>query len=59
MAARRRFAPELRAKHGYPEITPALRAKIFGLNAAVPYKVDPKELRQFMRQRRKRSLSRR
>ena len=27
------IAPELRAKHGYPEITPALRAKIFGLNA--------------------------
>ena len=27
------IAPELRAKHGYPEITPALRAKVFGLNA--------------------------
>ena len=28
------IAPELRAKYGYPEITPALRAKIFGLNAS-------------------------
>ena len=27
------IAPELRERHGYPEITPALRAKIFGLNA--------------------------
>ena len=27
----------LREKHGYPEITPALRAKVFGLNALKPY----------------------
>ncbi len=29
----------LREKHGYPKITPALRAKIFGLNATKPYGV--------------------
>ena len=28
----------MRAKHGYPEITPALRAKIFGLNATPLYR---------------------
>jgi predicted TIM-barrel fold metal-dependent hydrolase len=33
------IAPELRAKHGYPEITPALRAKVFGLNAVKIYPV--------------------
>ena len=27
------ISPELRAQHGYAEMTPALRAKIFGLNA--------------------------
>jgi uncharacterized protein len=27
------IAPELRERHGYAEMTPALRAKIFGLNA--------------------------
>ena len=31
------IAPELRAMHGYPEITAALRAKIFGLNASRVY----------------------
>ena len=34
------IAPELREKHGYPEITPALRAKIFGLNAAKVYNAE-------------------
>ena len=32
---------QLREKHGYAEITPALRAKIFGLNAAKVYGVTP------------------
>jgi len=32
---------ELRQKHGYAEMTPALRAKIFGLNAAKVYGVTP------------------
>ncbi len=33
------IAPELRDKHGYAEMTPALRAKIFGLNALKIYPV--------------------
>jgi hypothetical protein len=33
------ISPELREKHGYPEITPAIRAKIFGLNALKIYPV--------------------
>ncbi len=37
------IAEALRERHGYPEITPALRAKVFGLNAAVPYGI-PKEI---------------
>jgi hypothetical protein len=31
------IAPALREQHGYPEITPALRAGVFGLNALKPY----------------------
>lgn len=30
----------LRENHGYPEITPELRAKVFGLNALKPYGID-------------------
>jgi len=33
------IAPELRERHGYAEMTPALRAKIFGLNALRIYPV--------------------
>jgi len=40
------IAPELRAMYGYSEITPARRAKIFGLNAAGIYKVDVKKPRK-------------
>lgn len=32
---------ELREKHGYPELTPALKAKILGLNGAKVYGIDP------------------
>ncbi|HSG91018.1 MAG TPA: amidohydrolase family protein [Pseudomonadales bacterium] len=39
------IAPELRERHGYPELTPALRAKVFGLNAMVPYGIDAAEMR--------------
>ena len=39
------IAPELRAKYGYPEITPALRAKIFGLNATRPYGISAQEVK--------------
>ncbi len=41
------IAPALRAKHGYPEITPALRAKIFGLNAAKVYNLSPAEVKKY------------
>lgn len=34
------IAPELVATHGYPELTPTLKAKIFGLNGARVYGVD-------------------
>lgn len=34
-----RIAPSLREKHGYPEITPALRARVFGRNALRIYPV--------------------
>ena len=40
------IAPELREKHGYPEITPELRRKVFGLNAARPYALPLDELRR-------------
>ncbi len=39
------IAPELREKYGYPEITPALRAKVFGLNATRPYGISPEEVK--------------
>lgn len=35
----------LREEHGYPEITDAIRRKIFGLNAAAVYGVDPDAMR--------------
>jgi predicted TIM-barrel fold metal-dependent hydrolase len=41
-----RISDELREKHGYPEITPELRAKIFGLNAIVPYQISLEEVLQ-------------
>ena len=34
------IADVLRDQHGYPAITPAIRAKVFGLNAARVYAVD-------------------
>ena len=41
------IAPELQEKHGYPVITPELRAKVFGLNAMKPYQLDAQELRRY------------
>lgn len=35
------ISPELQERYGYPELTPAVKAKIFGLNAAALYDVDP------------------
>ena len=43
------IAPELRAKYGYAEITPMLRAKIFGLNAARVYKISADEVKKHTR----------
>ena len=40
------IAPALRERHGYPEITPGLRAKIFGLNATRPYRISAEQVRQ-------------
>ncbi len=34
------ISEQLRERHGYPTITPALRAKVFGLNAAKPYNLS-------------------
>ena len=45
------IAPALREKHGYPEITPALRAKVFGLNALKVYSVPQDVVRQHVRDR--------
>ena len=42
------IAPELRAQHGYAEITASLRAKIFGLNAAKIYRVSAAEVKKYL-----------
>ena len=41
------IAPGFREKYGYPEITPALRAKIFGLNAAKVYEISADEVKKY------------
>lgn len=40
------ISEELRETHGYPEITPELRAKVFGLNALKPYGIGLDEVLQ-------------
>ena len=40
------ISKEFRDKYGYPEITPALRAKIFGLNAAKVYGISADEVKK-------------
>ena len=42
------IAPALRDKHGYPEITRELRAKVFGLNALPIYPVPDDVLRKHL-----------
>lgn len=39
------ISPELREQHGYPELTPELKRKILGLNAARIYGIDPAAVR--------------
>jgi hypothetical protein len=41
------IAPVLRAKYGYTEMTPALRAKIFGLNGARVYNISAAEVKKY------------
>jgi uncharacterized protein len=43
------IAPQLRERFGYAEITPSLRAKIFGLNAAKVYGLRPEEIKKYTR----------
>ncbi len=42
------ISERLREKFGYPTITPALRAKVFGLNATKPYNLAADELKKFI-----------
>jgi predicted TIM-barrel fold metal-dependent hydrolase len=37
---------EMRERYGYPELTPAIKAKILGLNAARVYGIDPEATRE-------------
>ena len=41
------ISAQLRERHGYPEITPALRAKVFGLNAANVYDLTPTDVKRY------------
>jgi uncharacterized protein len=41
------IAPQLREKYGYADITPALRAKIFGLSAAKVYGLSAAEVKKY------------
>jgi predicted TIM-barrel fold metal-dependent hydrolase len=43
------ISPELRERHGYPEITPRTRARIFGLNAASVYGLDVTRITRLVR----------
>jgi len=40
------MSDEIREKNGYPALTKEIKAKIFGLNAAAAYAIDPKEVRE-------------
>jgi len=40
------IADEFVARHGYPKITPALRAKVFGRNALRVYSIEPEVLKK-------------
>jgi len=42
-----RIAPALRERHGYSEITPELRARIFGRNAARVYGLSAADIRKY------------
>ena len=40
------ITPEFQEKYGYPQITPLMRARIFGLNAAGPYRLDVDQIKR-------------
>lgn len=40
------ISPEFQQRYGYPALTPAIKRKIFGLNAARVYGLDPARLRK-------------
>ena len=44
-SARCRSRPSCRSSYGYPELTPAIKQKILGLNAARIYGIDPAAVR--------------
>jgi predicted TIM-barrel fold metal-dependent hydrolase len=44
------ISKEFQDMYGYPELTPQIKAKVFGLNAAKIYKIDPHEVRCRIRQ---------
>jgi predicted TIM-barrel fold metal-dependent hydrolase len=46
------IAEELRERHGYPEITPPIREKVFGWNATRPYGIAPEDARRHARRAR-------
>ena len=43
------ISDEFQEKYGYPKITPEIRAKVFGLNAANAYELKPEEVRRHTR----------
>jgi predicted TIM-barrel fold metal-dependent hydrolase len=43
------ISPQLRERHGYPAITPELRAKVFGLNATRPYAISAEQVKKYAR----------
>ena len=43
------ISDEFQEKYGYPKITPQIRAKVFGLNAARAYELSPEEVRRHTR----------
>ena len=42
------ISPELREKHGYAELTPALKRKVFGSNAVKVYSLDEAALKKHL-----------
>ncbi|UCH49305.1 MAG: amidohydrolase family protein [Betaproteobacteria bacterium] len=41
------ISPEFRERFGYPEITPDIRAKVFGLNATKPYRINVADVSKY------------